>query len=148
MRISDWSSDVCSSDLLRLHISLVAIDIQHHRPRLDLSFEPLEGRLCRGGRIFVPASTVLPRHETVPRCINRHFGCRKPASCRIAQRQNERFPGPASLRIETATDTMPQPSPSLPEVTPVDEETGRASGRERGCHDVYYSVVACQLKKK
>src|SRR3546814_8633695 len=106
MRISDWSSDVCSSDLLRLHISLVAIDIQHHRPRLDLSFEPLEGRLCRGGRIFVPASTVLPRHETVPRCINRHFGCRKPASCRIAQRQNERFPGPASLRIETATDTM------------------------------------------
>src|SRR3546814_14966607 len=123
MRISDWSSDVCSSDLfrkqrlpgleesekivgnppfiaykapdlaaeaaLRLHISLVAIDIQHHRPRLDLSFEPLEGRLCRGGRIFVPASTVLPRHEPVPRCINRHFGCLTPESCRFEHPQKD-----------------------------------------------------------
>src|SRR3546814_1714461 len=38
MRISDWSSDVCSSDVFDLH------EWQHHLPTARLSFEPWPGR--------------------------------------------------------------------------------------------------------
>src|SRR3546814_2076119 len=66
MRISDWSSDVCSSDLLRRRRALPALanrqglDLGHAAPRVRRGLEP---PLERGGR--------SPFLRPLPRCYRR-----------------------------------------------------------------------------
>src|SRR3546814_10828349 len=68
MRISDWSSDVCSSDLAGLGRAIAAVYLQrrfvgdHHvRDRLQLHPKWLE-QLLHNGR-SEDCSAILPRHS-------------------------------------------------------------------------------------
>src|SRR3546814_17420638 len=58
MRISDWSSDVCSSDLVAGHLCLVAVVVDDHRGR-----DEARGR--RVGAEEVGLRTVLAGAEQV-----------------------------------------------------------------------------------
>src|SRR3546814_2262040 len=70
MRISDWSSDVCSSDLLgQGHLGNGGQDILAKRPRQHIGsgaitwLRPLPRGLSQGERSL--ADTVLQAHKTV-----------------------------------------------------------------------------------
>src|SRR3546814_4944622 len=59
MRISDWSSDVCSSDLLRLQrirLGLVGADVDHHVADFAVGLQELRVDVeIAGGEQFVDA---------------------------------------------------------------------------------------------
>src|SRR3546814_20449228 len=108
MRISDWSSDVCSSDLTVPASPLFAMfDVRAHHEEQPFARHDRGRHVGCGGR---------PRER---RQIGTGLARKRPARakmCGIACR--------SGLKI------------------------GRASVRERGCPDVYISVVAVSLQKK
>src|SRR3546814_2537278 len=80
MRISDWSSDVCSSDLRRSHARKV---VEHRERSLDIPHPPA----LRGNRRIRPPKNLLclcfvvirnAQAEVSPPCLEAHqyIGCR------------------------------------------------------------------------
>src|SRR3546814_11391065 len=142
MRISDWSSDVCSSDLSPLagcDIDPAAVVIGTVAP---LRPEKNVGRLLH-------AFAALPER---PECVLVVAGDgvegaelrRLAAQLGIAERT--RFLGhvedvPAVLRaleiFALSSDTDPLPNSLLPPLAGAQPEIGRASLRARGCPDVW-----------
>src|SRR3546814_9634640 len=53
MRISDWSSDVCSSDLDDLPAAGVDLELGHHLRQIMASSAPRSARLAFRGRLLV-----------------------------------------------------------------------------------------------
>src|SRR3546814_17642059 len=107
MRISDWSSDVCSSDLVPRSTPASGAASFPGLSILELLFRPGTAVRLTGGSLS--ASRMLPRSASSPRPRARERG---PAG-RCPRRQNRpRVPAPASGRRQ--------------------ETIGRAAGGERG----------------
>src|SRR3546814_12963349 len=123
MRISDWSSDVCSSDLHRLVHRLAC----HH------------------------CGHVMPPPRLCPECEDEDslVAC-GPGVERVADEVKLRFPE-ARTAIVTS-DTLWSPAKAAEFVAHVEaglvDKLGRASCRERVCQSVSISVVAGALKNK
>src|SRR3546814_15686918 len=122
MRISDWSSDVCSSDLWRGRPPATG-DGLFRVHRGAKSAEARWQAFCRSGagRLYL---RILLRGRQAARPQVRETGCR---TARAARRLRYRLRG--SRRK-------------------LDREIGRAACRERGCQNVEISGVAVTLKKK
>src|SRR3546814_14187021 len=118
MRISDWSSDVCSSDL-DLEAAQYAFEaIQGH------VLSDLHGNVAESYPIEQPGARHCP-----PRRIPRH------------PKENFQCPGfPSSIPA--------RPPRSARQCSTRSTEIGRASSRKRVCQYVSISVVAVSLKKK
>src|SRR3546814_12643293 len=144
MRISDWSSDVCSSDLLDLPIvrrALVAgTDIRYRDPQLQLvaniNIDTVKARDTQfeNDIRFSGSGTMRERPFTVS------GGLLSP-NATISGGKNQ-----LALRAESAA-TILEVSGTLPGATeirgadlPVEargpNQIGRASGRDRECHQV------------
>src|SRR3546814_7559482 len=86
MRISDWSSDVCSSDLFHLRpAALVGIDRQRnqrhalprHRPAQLGDFAALHQQLARPARLMVEPVAVAELRDVgvdQPKLVTLHLG--------------------------------------------------------------------------
>src|SRR3546814_12232478 len=121
MRISDWSSDVCSSDLDG------GQDHQTGHPRL-------------------PARAAASGEPDVPRALaGRRSGDRRVPA--LVPHAELGLPGGSGMRpgggggLLSAAATWVAPAPALTQL-------GRSSCRERVCQYVLFSVVAVSLKKK
>src|SRR3546814_11601597 len=123
MRISDWSSDVCSSDLL------AAIRAQHPAVGVvvvSANDDPqvIRRALDHGAAGFIPKSADL---DSLRDAVLSVLGGQPWL--------------PDALRNAVAMTRSQQPDTDLAEI-------GRASCRERVCPYVSISVVAVALKKK
>src|SRR3546814_19647363 len=140
MRISDWSSDVCSSDLAGEHAS------GGHQPQSKRALALGEGR---GGRKCPHDSTVSARLIYCSRCA---CPLRPPLIRRVSAVQSRASHSALSLRRRqnhSATSTAPSGfSASSGWLTRSRPKIGRASCRERVCQYVLISVVTVSLKKK
>src|SRR3546814_19325184 len=126
MRISDWSSDVCSSDLLS----------QHSWPWFQvptLYFSP-------GYPAFIWPDTRTRRPAWLPRPF-RQSGARR-RSCRRGRRL-----GCCRCGLADAHRTHRTTRHHVT-ITVGRDEIGREACRERVCQYVYIPVVAVSLKKK
>src|SRR3546814_14789722 len=116
MRISDWSSDVCSSDLLGFVQDVLRDDLQHHRKA-----DPLRG----GGGVLRRLDEPLLRHGYV-------VGIADLLAFRRAER---RAPGLADLLQHLFDRCLVVPHYRLPARRPWyvfrPTEIGRAAGGER-----------------
>src|SRR3546814_18444722 len=134
MRISDWSSDVCSSDLLeRLHSGPHPQRERTPQGR-PWNHEPRRGRENysrppqryagkeRAGHIAPPAGLAV--EPNYPRCRSRVAGTRSAKT---------RNPHPFSIISARKLRKL---------------EIGRASCRERVCQDGWLSLVDVYYKKK
>src|SRR3546814_14883064 len=120
MRISDWSSDVCSSDLVR-----------DREQRIQGSGRARLRRLC--GALLPPAALSAP-------VLRRPVG----SGCAVCLRPCRRcmavgFRPPAAGHLPSAVFSLAQDRP------PGRRELGRASCRERVCKYVSISVVSVSL---
>src|SRR3546814_21069806 len=133
MRISDWSSDVCSSDLLHQH---------HSAHGLIQALSPIE-----------PVTLVRPH---AARRAARFFIERFPGTTMYAVKAN---PSPDLLRVLRDSGVTHYDVASIAEVRLVARtlpgatlcfmhQIGRASCRARECKYVSISGVGVQLKKK
>src|SRR3546814_16580377 len=127
MRISDWSSDVCSSDLSGANLSRAKS--ARRRWRLPGQLRRLDG----GGRLSDRAGTRLC---AVARTV-------RGALARTARREASAERPAGAARLCQAPDR----GPSRHRQFGLRGEIGRASCRERGCHDVLDTEVALSLKK-
>src|SRR3546814_12482788 len=119
MRISDWSSDVCSSDLARRKSPVHAIG----------RIAPLP---CNGG-----AWPLRSRPPATSNRRQRRGSLIEPPSCRYAHRAaNGLFQAPCPVRRMLRHERN------------ACREIGRASGRESVCQSVSIPVVAAALNKK
>src|SRR3546814_14515117 len=133
MRISDWSSDVCSSDLDRLQRiarrrAAIAIVDREHRTAL-----PREAK-----------GAVLHDRRRYRRGLDdRAFGL-------VAQRSGHGVIGRnvARGRRQPAVDTLDHKFAPAAGRADILVEIGRASGRERVCQYVWIAGGAVSLKKK
>src|SRR3546814_20026459 len=82
MRISDWSSDVCSSDLRNLHLEVMRVA----RRRLDAEAGGLEGGDSAALRRDGPRDR--PRDRQGPRSAERRVGKECVSTCRSRWSQN------------------------------------------------------------
>src|SRR3546814_18764549 len=123
MRISDWSSDVCSSDL---------------RAARDCGAEPEE----------MPALQIADRLGLPPLHAEQVGGARHVDIEEGAPHQEIARLGGDILRAlgQPLRRDRARQAALAPAAPPV--EIGRASCRERGCQYVSFSVVAVSLKKK
>src|SRR3546814_16230182 len=120
MRISDWSSDVCSSDLVGLAQARKIIHLVEQQP------DDVALRLRRQRRLGQRRRQRLPRPRAFPMTATRHL---------------HQLVGAERLLVEPGgVAEVPR---SIERI-----EIGRASGRERGCQYVSRSGVAGSLKKK
>src|SRR3546814_17524947 len=149
MRISDWSSDVCSSDLLR------------RTPARGLPIAPALG----SGRLALADPDAVPAGKYAKAALT-HLGVWRGVAAKVAPAENVRAAmalvarGAAPLGIVYATDAREStavrvvgclPAASHPPLrSPVallkasrhtDAETGRAGWRERGCESGEICVV-------
>src|SRR3546814_12646664 len=118
MRISDWSSDVCSSDLLTE---------RNDQPRI-LGDRDEFGRRHRLAFAIVPARERLESRDLARRQFDQRL-------------ESEVQP----VLFDRAAQRGLQPEAVVGEDR---RRIGRASCRERVCQYVYISVVAVSLKKK
>src|SRR3546814_17922267 len=109
MRISDWSSDVCSSDLAAEDIELERQQL-HEQWKLRLERAGYETALVR--RRY---EAVDPDNRLVARTLERDWECALSAE--------------QALRDEQQRALAEEPEP----LTDADREIGRASRRERVC---------------
>src|SRR3546814_8359833 len=79
MRISDWSSDVCSSDLLRADHHCL-----HRSAPDDPAAQPLKDRTAVAAivRIGIGAAQILPRKRMIGRSEERSVGKECVSTCR------------------------------------------------------------------
>src|SRR3546814_12973711 len=129
MRISDWSSDVCSSDLLSeddvvdaLHELSAFVNVERHElvivlPELFVKFDPLwkEWNPAQDGLELAAAMLNDPTFPTGPRQIDErlHWGPRRlnPAIASLEQRNLVRtIPAPAT-RHYLCPDVSQQDAP-------------------------------------
>src|SRR3546814_13554835 len=119
MRISDWSSDVCSSDLL------IAAGLVARKARaLGLTRKPWV------------KSSLAPGSQVVTDYLNK--------SGLTADLDALGFNLVGSGCTTCIGNSGPLPEPISKAINEHDQ-IGRASGRERVCQDVYISVVAVSL---
>src|SRR3546814_9623647 len=59
MRISDWSSDLCSSDLLILHVVIPNCDLRIKVKRSGIAVKPLVSRISARGWQFCCDSAII-----------------------------------------------------------------------------------------
>src|SRR3546814_17455030 len=125
MRISDWSSDVCSSDLTTLADQLV--NRRHEALHL---FKLLY-------RVPVRAKTQKPRRPTGPpghHTQSAMFKLKKPVQ---------------GQRLGCSPTTSPRVAAAIPpDSVQVTGQIGRGSCRDRGCQYVEVLGVAVTIKKK
>src|SRR3546814_21038216 len=139
MRISDWSSDVCSSDLQRVRCLVAAVngialrrageidDGDREREFAFRTAEPLESVPAvetQTLRSRIGQTDVLERHARAAPCEIRRIDAAVEHACKPVQRR---------LRLAAAPGFM---------------QIGRASCRERVCQYVSLSVVAVAIQKK
>src|SRR3546814_13166533 len=126
MRISDWSSDVCSSDLLYV--------------KALLDHELVFGLGPAGtGKTYlaVAVAAAMLKARRVDRII----------LSRPAVEAGERLgflPGDMKEKVDPYLRPLYD---ALDDMMPGGQEIGRASCRERGCQDEYISGVAVSFKK-
>src|SRR3546814_2785268 len=158
MRISDWSSDVCSSDLMLIDRAIGAAERGASLTQRLLAFsrkQTLLPRLTDVNRLVIDMSDMLVRTlgETIEVAPSL---CREPCYSRVDPNQleaailnlavNARDAMPDGGRLTIATLAAPvekNGSSRFPEL-----EIGRASCRERVCQYVEISGVAGSIKKK
>src|SRR3546814_13550205 len=114
MRISDWSSDVCSSDLL--------VEKDHAWASRKPSKRALQLAFYTGAVTISARAGMLKTYEL----MDRHFGW-------------EARPRPASEK--QTLDYLLDRALRSQGVVSLDSELGRASCRERGCQYVEISVA-------
>src|SRR3546814_19285159 len=119
MRISDWSSDVCSSDLL--------VQPPHHREI---------GRRHRSRPIVQPAPAQLqqlrlPLHGQLVLPVDHRFALVMPALPSAPDKKSFSSVRCPILACSSFTSTTAGAAPALPPTTPAATSTGRASRRER-----------------
>src|SRR3546814_16739631 len=95
MRISDWSSDVCSSDLGRLARLAAAPSIASSRKRL--ATVRVRRDRCRAW------ANAGPTRQRYPQCRSAHRGERRPSLRRAAPEMPARHPYSAPHQIGRAT---------------------------------------------
>src|SRR3546814_13982808 len=127
MRISDWSSDVCSSDLLRIREAGGPHELERRarRRRLFVGIGDGEHRRHRTGHPKLVEIGIADELYRVPR---------RPARREVADR--------VTANVESIGHDLPDVrQPGL-------TQSGGASCRESVCPYVWISVVAVALKKK
>src|SRR3546814_13132901 len=121
MRISDWSSDVCSSDLLALQIGKL-------RLQLVVALHLEIGDLCHG---FHAPQCASPRRTTTLVRIGSLAAARSKAplatSCATPSSSNRMRPG---FTRATHNSGEPLPQPMRPPAG--SDETGTSRSEERG----------------
>src|SRR3546814_18195803 len=124
MRISDWSSDVCSSDLAKSRLDRLALEpaIEHRARRLGEQVEHV-------ALLFEAETREAP---PLPRAVDQRAqplaDVRRDAERELAEQLGDIFE-----RVIIARQHL---------------EIGRATCRERVCPTVSFPVVAVTLKKK
>src|SRR3546814_10370226 len=157
MRISDWSSDVCSSDLLRRRLALA--DATHRRPLVsdDAAVPPGTPRRLDGGVSTSPRGPARSACVALTQPLDwKTFRCREKRVLRRDQRQIRRtvVPGSANDGVKcghgiaererrvAAAEVMAQEQRregvARSEARRLDarRQIGRASCRERVCQYV------------
>src|SRR3546814_18497297 len=131
MRISDWSSDVCSSDLIATATSLSAL---HQHTRLARSLQLGKLTITLGGLSLL--TLLIGR-------IDRHHGRLLMLEDRLAEIAGQRGAELGDIAIAGwhAVEHVARRSriglrQLLLRGHPVEQEIGRASCRERVCQDV------------
>src|SRR3546814_17134604 len=129
MRISDWSSDVCSSDLLRLLLVLTVVDIRAVGPAV---WNGWKRQLLSD--LYEAAEEVLRLgHQQTGRSVRIEVKQRNLAgelgwSATAFQAYRKRFVD--AYWIAGTPDVLLRTAPLVAEAEPA--ETGRATGRARG----------------
>src|SRR3546814_12559667 len=124
MRISDWSSDVCSSDLAFYNSHV------HHR---QTAIRRQRGN-ARSKDMADTATLPPPEHLKSARIM--------------AEAHPTRWPGESADYRRARTDLLAAAIELRRHIQRVADPPGSASGRERGCTYVCTSVDAVPLKKK
>src|SRR3546814_15141110 len=119
MRISDWSSDVCSADLLHLAVFGAILSAPAVKPEIDMP-ETVEVRFVEIADEVVEAAPAIEQVEEIKEVVP------------------PEPPPPEPPPPEPEPEVMPDPEP----------EIGRASCRDRVCLSVSNEVGAVSLKKK
>src|SRR3546814_15261694 len=133
MRISDWSSDVCSSDLFSGGLHGVGVSVTNALSKR------LEVRVWRDGAthelIFAGGEVLTPLQELEP------VGRRKTGT-RVRVWPDPKYFDTAAIPMAELVHALRSKAVLLT------GKIGRASCRERVCQSVSMSVVAGPLKKK
>src|SRR3546814_12168896 len=117
MRISDWSSDVCSSDLIAILSGLLGSDAKAYE---YVAAQHPSGKSASG-------APILPNHLADARKNNLK-----------AERASAVLKWPAAARVSGLSQARCEPSQCSRTLAQI----GRASCRERVCQYVYISGVA------
>src|SRR3546814_13456002 len=137
MRISDWSSDVCSSDLLRKNFSGIELDAQQgitdEGDGANFNISATVGTNFADGRgNIVLSASYLDRKDIFPQTSRKFFREYQPLSLHnngLALAQGNNLYDPAVLAATFAASGV-TPPPGL------GEEIGRASWRGSVWQDV------------
>src|SRR3546814_11297668 len=127
MRISDWSSDVCSSDLSNSSRLVLQIDVQHASAVKAIAEILLQ---AKGGRCEVLLRGRLQDGKVVKVRLGRDFAVDAELAARVGA-----VPAIIHHVLQAA-----EPLRLVPGERGLEETTedciGRAAGRGRGCKDV------------
>src|SRR3546814_10147387 len=116
MRISDWSSDVCSSDLARdpAHVEVSASPGCHRGEAVQDSLQPDDGQSSALRGMRVPEAAML---------------CRSSAACRVHRRLLLPVRSKAAYRVRRRSREAPRPGEPSRRVPITWNGTGQKSGR-------------------
>src|SRR3546814_19509450 len=129
MRISDWSSDVCSSDLVSIRPQVAA-----------LTNKDGDSPICERQSPWLILSRIRASRVALSGMRNKASARHISATPSWLDRENSwiKLSTPPPLRLPLRACTRRRASAWI----------GRASSRERVCQSVWISVVAVSLKKK